>query len=684
MKDQPSFNNTNITNQTIKNEDSSISISENKEKKEKILKGKSSILKRIIIAAIVAILIAIICIILVLVLRRDRKPKSPIIFNPESSSSSSSSGSSALPPSSSASPSGSSKPGSSSSSHPITPPEPKPRTISYKEAEELIDSKTIEENHKILNESYNCISESLEIFNDTRSNINPINTNITYSIPEFLDNTTDSSLKIVKSDINLYNSKYEELAENANNLTELVYESINNLSTPLDNIKEGVSKMAEEFENKIIAFSLPLSLINLTERNDKRRLRLNEKVDKYKEEIEKLNNKYNMFFAYISHAVEVLSDNMMEIPISVKDINDNLEKSMIEYGDLLGKFKKGDSSKKMHENLLSIKQSFLDIKKNMNKKKEQIEDRISLLEELYKNNTFNLEQFQNETDTITERINNISDSIMNEINIEREEKGEKPIIISKPTSSSIIADSIIKSIYRSFQILIDIEIIKENKIISIIIIINVEERTSLDLLFIMDITGSMGPYVEQAKANVIDIINRIINDCPGIDINLGFIGYRDIEEEITGDIIDIDFTKNHTELKNKIKNVEATGGGDEPEDVAWAFERALNKTWKNNARFIVFVADAPNHGTKYGGDNRTISGRNDLEELIKELAENGISLFCMEIDSHTKIMLNVFENVYKNYVKSQFQIVPMSSANNFSDIVVDSAKKVYENQRMND
>ena len=73
------------------------------------------------------------------------------------------------------------------------------------------------------------------------------------------------------------------MAENANNLTELVYESINNLSTPLDNIKEGVSKMAEEFENKIIAFSLPLSLINLTERNDKRRLRLNEKVDKYKE-----------------------------------------------------------------------------------------------------------------------------------------------------------------------------------------------------------------------------------------------------------------------------------------------------------------------------------------------------------------------------------------------------------------
>ena len=38
----------------------------------------------------------------------------------------------------------------------------------------------------------------------------------------------------------------------------------------------------------------------------------------------------------------------------------------------------------------------------------------------------------------------------------------------------------------------------------------VEVRNSPDLLFIMGITGSMGPYVSKAKYNIINIINRII------------------------------------------------------------------------------------------------------------------------------------------------------------------------------
>ena len=444
--------------------------------------------------------------------------------------------------------------------------------------------------------------------------------------------------------------------------------------------------MVENFENNTICFSLPLSLIdNLTETNSKRRLVSKVKVEEYKEEIEKLNNKYNMFFTYIKQVIEVISLHMKEIPNSVQEINNNLQKSTSEYQNLLGKFKEGNSTKEMHQNLLDIKKSFLDIKNTMNTNKDRIDGKINYLEELHKNNSFDLEEFQKETDTITENINNISDSIMYEVNDERKKMGVAPIVIPKPTiASSIIADAIINSNNRSFKTLIDIEIIKQNKIISIIILINVEERTSLDLLFIMDITGSMASYVNQAKSNIINIIDRIVNDCPGIDINLGFIGYRDIEEEMRGDVVDIEFTKNHTELKNQINSVRASDGGDTPEDVAWAFEKALNKTWKSNAKFIVFVADAPNHGVKYGGDNRSIPGRRDLEELIIELANNGISLFCMKILDLTTKMLDLFEKIYDNYDKTQFKIVYMYSAITFSDVVVNSAKDIYEVQRMND
>ena len=117
--------------------------------------------------------------------------------------------------------------------------------------------------------------------------------------------------------------------------------------------------------------------------------------------------------------------------------------------------------------------------------------------------------------------------------------------------------------------------IKKEGIEEIITIINVVEKTSLDLLFVMDITGSMSPYLNQSKQNIINIMNKIILECPGIDINLGFIGYRDVYEINNKNYVDIDFTQNHKSLQNSIQNVIASGGGDGPEDVAWALERVL-------------------------------------------------------------------------------------------------------------
>ena len=118
--------------------------------------------------------------------------------------------------------------------------------------------------------------------------------------------------------------------------------------------------------------------------------------------------------------------------------------------------------------------------------------------------------------------------------------------------------------------------------------------------------------------------------------------------------------------------------------MAWAFEKALNKTWKSNAKFIVFVADAPNHGIEYGGYNSSIPNRTDLRVLIEKLAINGISLFCMKINDETEKMLDLFDQIYDNYDKTQFQVVSMSSENNFSNVVVNSAKEIYIIQRMND
>ena len=205
-------------------------------------------------------------------------------------------------------------------------------------------------------------------------------------------------------------------------------------------------------------------------------------------------------------------------------------------------------------------------------------------------------------------------------------------------------------------------------------------KTSLDLLFIMDLTGSMGGYIEEAKRNLINIMDRIIEQSPGIDINLGFIGYRDIPQEGGGEYINIDFTQNHT----SIQNVRAALGGDTPEDVAWAFEKALNKAWKSNAKFIVFIADAPGHGKKYYPKDYKypdgISGRKDIEESVEELAKNNVSMFCLRITSDTDIMFNIFNNVYKKYESPIFKLV-YNSGKGFTDEVVNSCIDYYSTHR---
>ena len=102
----------------------------------------------------------------------------------------------------------------------------------------------------------------------------------------------------------------------------------------------------------------------------------------------------------------------------------------------------------------------------------------------------------------------------------------------------------------------------------------------------MDMTGSMGRYIGQVKTNVISIIERIINECPEIDINLLSIGFRDIVDPIDENK---NIDKNNVDLENAIQNLRAKCGGDEPKDVSWAMEQALDKDWKSNARFLVFL-----------------------------------------------------------------------------------------------
>ena len=113
----------------------------------------------------------------------------------------------------------------------------------------------------------------------------------------------------------------------------------------------------------------------------------------------------------------------------------------------------------------------------------------------------------------------------------------------------------------------------------------------------------------------------------------------------------------------------------------------MEKNWKSNAKFIVFVTDAPGHGLKYTDDDYEypdgIEGRKDIEESIRELASKNILMFCLKIKNDTNKMFNIFKNVYQEYGENKLQIVDKSSNHQkyFAEAVIKSAANVYKTQR---
>jgi len=540
-------------------------------------------------------------------------------------------------------------------------------SIDYDSAKKLIDSELIEENHNLLNESLNNINELILMNN----NINfSIIQNIVSTNPENLDflfASNESSLQVAKDDIELYKSRYCNLSQETNAFTKEISDSLNNLSTPLNEFKTEIDNVTKQYEKMIKNLAIPFYL-NSNKTNQKlRNLIDDELLDKYKNEIEKFNNFSKSFFDCIDKTAKNIHSSISKVKDNAESLMDKVTTGISEFNENL----KNIVKENLHTKLLEIKNSFISFKNDLDKLKPAFNDFkmeiIQLLEEMgkldWEQNNF-IEIINNIKNIINEMGKNSGVIALSNIIIPIFEfKKEKTIMIY------IISYFLVSEIEYEVDVMLGIA--------------NVEIVTSLDLLFIMDCTGSMSPYIKEAKNNILSIINRIINDCPGIDINLGFIGYRDFYEEYT----DINFTQNHSYLKNIINNVYANGGEDLPEDVAFALELALNKNWKSNARMAVFVADAPGHGKNYSDLDEfenyitNVPERFLIEDMVAEMAEKNIALFCYRISNLTNKMFQLFQNIYndKKYNNTKFQIV--SKTNSLSDVVVNYSVEVYNEQR---
>ena len=210
---------------------------------------------------------------------------------------------------------------------------------------------------------------------------------------------------------------------------------------------------------------------------------------------------------------------------------------------------------------------------------------------------------------------------------------------------------------------------------------------NLDLAFIMDITGSMGRYLEFAKQKILFVINKIMEDSTVI-VKLGFVGYRDYLDNPDYEyIIYPELTKDIEMVKNFIKSAKVGGGGD-CEDMAGGLNSALNYKWKSRSRFAMLIADRPCHGIQYHGLSGFDSFSNGdskykIDEIIQNFASKNINLMCLNLGDETEKLYNNFKIYYKKGLKpnSNADLIVIDFKEEpakLADIIVKKAKELYE------
>ncbi len=133
---------------------------------------------------------------------------------------------------------------------------------------------------------------------------------------------------------------------------------------------------------------------------------------------------------------------------------------------------------------------------------------------------------------------------------------------------------------------------------------DVAKNLTVDIVFVMDMTNSMGPYIEMTKQAVAETAKSVTAD-PEVKkaVKFGFVGYRDSVDIMP----QLEFTaKNFTpelledtqfvELVDQQVKAAEVGSNDYQEEIFAGVTEALNSTkWRDGLRFIVIVGDASSH-----------------------------------------------------------------------------------------
>ncbi|MBN1765669.1 MAG: VWA domain-containing protein [Sedimentisphaerales bacterium] len=123
------------------------------------------------------------------------------------------------------------------------------------------------------------------------------------------------------------------------------------------------------------------------------------------------------------------------------------------------------------------------------------------------------------------------------------------------------------------------------------------DKPRVEVVFVLDTTGSMGGLIHAAQEKIWSIANTLATASPAPEIKIGLVGYRDRGDAYITRLIEL--SDDLDSVYKELMAFSADGGGDGPESVNQALHEAVtNITWskdENTYRVIFLVGDYPPH-----------------------------------------------------------------------------------------
>jgi Mg-chelatase subunit ChlD len=124
-----------------------------------------------------------------------------------------------------------------------------------------------------------------------------------------------------------------------------------------------------------------------------------------------------------------------------------------------------------------------------------------------------------------------------------------------------------------------------------------ENTPQVELVFVLDTTGSMGSLLEGAKKKIWSIASEIARGKPSPRLKIGLVAYRDKGDAYVTKVTDLN--EDLDKIYGELLAFRAEGGGDTPENVRQGIHDALTKiAWSKDRatlRILFLVGDAPPH-----------------------------------------------------------------------------------------